>query len=155
MLLAVMGSGSHLKRPWDDRDFEQQHIGVSTSATDSSWGFSVDATSPIQRKLPPILTDNERPSQVTQGHSWSISAEPREALSGDGSPPPHTEGTLKRRRLSYEHKESTSTEGFDFKASTGNSPVSVLELRFVQTNKQCTPVACLHRLTEYASGLRQ
>jgi hypothetical protein len=131
MLLAVMGSGSHLKRPWDDSDFDrsqQRHIGVSTSATDSGRRFSIDATSPILRKLPPILTGDERPSQVPQGHSWSIGAEPREALSGNGSPPPHTEGTLKRRRLSYEHKESTSTEGFDFKASTGNSSVSVLKL---------------------------
>jgi hypothetical protein len=157
MLLAVMGSGSHLKRPWDDRDFDrspQQHIGVSTSATDSGRRFSVDATSPIQRKLPPILTGNEFPSQVPQGHSWSISAEPREGLSGNESPPPHTEGTLKRRRLSYEHKESTSTEGFDFKASTGNSSVSVSQASFCTDNKQCTPCACLHRLTEYASGLR-
>jgi hypothetical protein len=135
MLLAVMGSGSHLKRPWDDSDFDrsqQRHIGVSTSATDSGRRFSIDATSPIPRKLPPILTGDERPSQVPQGHSWSVGAEPREALSGNGSPPPHTEGTLKRRRLSYEHKESTSTEGFDFKASTGNSSVSVLKLHFLQ-----------------------
>src|ERR1700733_188728 len=108
MLLAVMGSGSHLKRPWDDRDFDrsqQQHIGVSTSATDSGRRFSIDATSPIQRKLPPILTGEERPPQVPQGHSWSVSAERRETLSGNGSPPLRTEDTLKRRRLSYEHKE--------------------------------------------------
>ena len=146
MLLAVMGSGSHLKRPWDDRDFDrsqQQHIGVSTSATDSGRRFSVDATSPIQRKLPPILTGDERPSQVPQGHFWNVSAEPREALSDNGSPPPHTEGTLKRRRLSYEHKESTSTEGFEFRASTGNSSVSVLKLRFCTDNKQCTPPLCM------------
>src|ERR1700743_3403210 len=134
MLLAVMGSGSHLKRSWDDRDFDklqQQHIGVSTSATGSGRRFSVDATSFIQRKLPPILTGDERPSQVPQGHPWSVGAEPREALSGNGSPPPHTEGALKRRRVSYEHKESTSTEGFDFMASTGNSSVSVLKLPFL------------------------
>ena len=154
MLLAVMGSGSHLKRQWDDRDYDrsqQQHVGVSTSATDSGQRFSVDATSPIQQKLPPILTS---PSQVPQGHSWTINVEPRETLSGKGSPPPHAEGTHKRPRLSYEHKESTSTEGFDFKASTVSSSVSVLKLRFEQTNKQCAPFACLHRLTEYVSGLR-
>jgi hypothetical protein len=146
MLLAVMGSSSPLKRPWDDRDYDrsqQQHVGVFTSATDSGRRFSVDATSPIQRKLPPILTTSEHPSQ---GHSWSISAEPREALSGNGSPP-HTEGTPKRRRLSYEHKESMSTEGFDGKASTGNGSVSVLMLRFVQTTSN------VHRLTEHGSGL--
>jgi hypothetical protein len=134
MLLAVMGSGSHLKRPWDDRDFDrsqQQHIGVSTSATGSGRRFSIDATSPIQRKLPPILTGEERPPQVPQGHSWSVSAERRETLSGNGSPPLRTEDTLKRRRLSYEHKESTSTEGFDFKTSTGSSSVSVLKLPFL------------------------
>ena len=142
MLLAVMGSSSHLKRPWDDRDYDrsqQQHVGVFTSATDSGQRFSVDATSPIQRKLPPILTTSERPSQVLQGYSWSISAEPREALGGNGSPPPHTEGTPKRRRLSYEHKESMSIEGFDGKASTGNSSVSVLMLRFVQTTCNVPP----------------
>src|SRR5436305_12102908 len=109
MLLAVRGSGSHLKRSWDDRDFDrsQQHIGVSTSGTGSGRRFSADATSPIQRKLPPISTGNERPSQVPQVHSWSTSVEAREALGGTVSPPPHAEGTFKRRRLSYEHKEST------------------------------------------------
>jgi hypothetical protein len=149
MLLAVMGSGSHLKRPWDDRDYDrpqQQHIGASTSATHLGRRFSIDATSPIQRKLPPILTTNERLSQVPQGPSWSISVEPREAPSGNGSPQPHTEGTPKRRRLSYEHKESTSTEGFDFKASAGNGSVSVLKLRLYSQQALRPPLACLHRL---------
>jgi hypothetical protein len=143
MLLAVMGSGSHLKRPWDDGDYDrsqQQHVGVSTSATDSGRRFSVDATSPIQRNLPPILTTNERPSQVPQGHPWTVNVEPRETLGGKGSPPPHTEDTPKRPRLSYEHKEPTSTEGFDFKASTVNSSVSVLKLRFEQTTSNVPPL---------------
>jgi hypothetical protein len=143
MLLAVMGSGSHLKRQWDDRDYDrsqQQHVGVSTSPTDSGRRFSVDATSPIQRKLPPILTTDECPSQVPQGHSWTINVEPRETLSGKESPPPHAEGAHKRPRLSYEHKESTSTEGFDFKASTVSSSVSVLKLRFEQTTSNVPPL---------------
>jgi hypothetical protein len=143
MLLAVMGSGSHLKRPWDDRDYDgsqQQHVGVSTSSTDSGRRFSVDATSPIQRKLPPILTTHERLSHGPQGHSWTVNVEPRETLSGKGSPPPYCEGTPKRPRLSYEQKESTSTEGFDFKASTVNSSVSVLKLRFVQTTSNVPPL---------------
>src|SRR5271156_3293891 len=143
MLLAVMGSGSHLKRQWDDRDYDrsqQQHVGVSTSPTDSGRRFSVDATSPIQRKLPPILTTDECPSQVPQGHSWTINVEPRETLSGKESPPPHAEGAHKRPRLSYGHKESTSTEGFDFKASTVSSSVSVLKLRFEQTTSNVPPL---------------
>jgi len=147
MLLAVMGSGSHLKRQWDDRDYDrsqQQHVGVSTSATDSGRRLSVDATSPIQRKLPPILTTNERPSQVPRGHSWTIDADPRETLSGKGSPPPHAEGIHKRPRLSYEHKESTSTEGFDFMASTVSSSVSILKLHFEQTTSNMPPPLFLH-----------
>ena len=151
MLLAVMGSGSHLKRQWDDRDYDrsqQQHVGVSTSATDSGRRLSVDATSPIQRKLPPILTTDERPSQVPQGHSWTIDVEPRETLGDKGSLPPYIGGTPKRPRLSYEHKESTSTEGFDFMVSTVSSSVSVLKLRFEQATSNGPPLyVCIGRLS--------
>jgi hypothetical protein len=126
MLLAVMGSGSHLKRPWDDREHDKsqnQHIGASAVATESGRRFSVDPSSPIEQRFPPILTDYDRPSQVQPEHSWTTNTKPDETLTCRASPQPHNEGSVKRPRLYYDQKESTSAERFNFKSSTANSSV--------------------------------
>ena len=127
MLLAVMGSGSHLKRPWDDSEREEsqhQRTGASTSVTESGRRFSIDLTSSLEQRLPPILGPHERPPQVPQQQSLTASVEADAAFRCEASPQQHTEGSSKRPRLFYDQKESTSAEKFDYKSSTGNSFVS-------------------------------
>ena len=127
MLLAVMGSGSHLKRPWDDTEHDtsqNQHVGPSTSATQSGRRFSIDPPIPVNQRLPPILTTHERPSQVLRMHSWTTNADADETFACSASPRPHVEGSAKRPRLFYDRKESASAERFiDFRSSTTHGSV--------------------------------
>jgi hypothetical protein len=125
MLLAVMGSGSHPKRPWDESELDKsqsQQPSVSASATESGRRFSIDLSSPLAQRLPPMLATHERP-QVLRQHSWTTSAEVGEPPSCKTSPRPHTEGSAKRPRLFYSKKESGDAERLDHKSSKTNSPV--------------------------------
>lgn len=122
MSLAVMGSGSRLKRSWDDTDHERlQHrrIGLSTTAAGSSRRFSVDLASSIDRRLPPIYTQEHR-SQVLRDDPWTRNADAEELTS---FPRPPMEDFAKRPRLSYAQTESASVERSDFKSPTANSSV--------------------------------
>jgi hypothetical protein len=124
MLLAVMGSGSHLKRPWDERELEasqDQQPNTSTSSTQSGRRLSIDISSPATQRLPPILATNER-SQVLRQHSWT-SAEAGEPPSCKTSPQLHTEGSAKRPRLFYNKTESGDAERCDYKSSLRTSSV--------------------------------
>jgi hypothetical protein len=135
MLLAVMGSGSHLKRPWDESELDesqdqQQHI--SASSTQSGRKLSIDLSSPATQTLPPILATHERP-QVLRQHSRATLAEADEPPDCKTSPRPHTEGSGKRPRLFYNKKESGDTERFDHKRLLPTSSVRNLSFCFLQT----------------------
>jgi hypothetical protein len=125
MLFTVMGGCSHLKRPWDESELhgsQNQLSSVSTSVTESGRRFSVDLSSPVAQRLPPMLATHERPQALRQ-HSWTASAEAGEAPTYKGSPRPYAEGSTKRPRLFYDEKESTSAERFDYKSSTADCSV--------------------------------
>ena len=146
MLLAVMGSSSYLKRPWDDTDEERsshQGVGVSAATTNSARRFSIDQSSPIDQQQPPIFRSRERPSHILRQHSWTTNADPEETSTGRLSPPAHTEGSAKRPRLFYDQKEPTSAERFDLKSLTANS--SVRTSNSISRGQQChAPLACDH-----------
>jgi hypothetical protein len=125
MLLEVMGSCSHLKRPWDESEVHESEnplSSVSTSVTQSGRRFSVDLSSPVAQRSPPMLGTHARP-QILRQHSWAASVEAGEAPTCKASPRPYIEGSNKQPRLFYDRKESTSAGRFDYKSSTANSSV--------------------------------
>ena len=134
MLLAVMGSGSHLKRPWDESELDEsqgkQH--VSASSTQSGRQLSIDLSSPATKTLPPIVATHERP-RVLRQHSQATPAEADEPPDCKTSPRPHTEGSAKRPRLFYNKKEPGDAERIDSKRSLPTSSVRNLSFCFLLT----------------------
>src|SRR4051794_26764875 len=157
MLLAVMGSGSHLKRRWDETEFDRsrnQHIAASTSATESARSFSIDPSPPIRQRLPPGVATNERPSQILREPSWTRHADLEESFTCGASPQPHIERSTKRNRLFYDQKESAIDERFDFESLTAHSSVRT-SAPFAYRDS-VNPLLCLQLNAdrEYISGLR-
>src|SRR2546423_4776230 len=125
-MLAVMGSGSHMKRPWDETEFDRsrtQHIAASPSATESARRFSIDPSAAIGQRLPPVVTTNERPSQILRELSWTKDADADECFTCSASPQPHIERPVKRPRLFYDQKESAINERFDSESLRAHSSV--------------------------------
>lgn len=146
MLLAVMGSGSHLKRRWDENEHdesESQQPSISAPVTEADRRFSVDLPSPFAERLPPLLVTHERP-QVLRQNSWTTSAEGGGPPNCKASPGPHTERPAKRPRLFYSKKESEDAESFDCRSSISNSSVRTLASTFSQpkSNAFATVTMC-------------
>ena len=128
MLLAVMGNGSYLKRPWDDTELERsqhQRDAISTSAIDLGRRLSIDSSSPTNQRLPPIPNSHERPSQIVRHRSWTSNTDPEETSACRSPPQPRNEGSAKRPRLSYDQQDYTNADRFDLKSSTANSSVRI------------------------------
>lgn len=138
MLLAVMGSGSHLKRPWDESELDEPQDlqpNVSTSSTQSGRRFSIDLSSPVSQRLPPILATHARP-QVLRQHSWATPAEAGEPPHYKTSPRLQTDESAKRPRLFYNKKESGDAERLEYKSSLPTSSVRNFSFSFLETKEQ-------------------